>query len=540
MTTLPPAPADSAEYATFSDFLAAHRQRVEALEVESSDAWWEANTRSTPEAEARAAAAQKSLTRVYADRESYAYLKGIDPSVLTPDEARQHALLLHAFTGNQMEDAVIEEIVDTERRVEETYNNYRPVLRGEPVGDNAVREILRTSDDSTLRREAWEASKQIGQEVERDVLHLVGLRNREAKRLGFPNYYAMALGLQEQSVEDLFTLLAGVAQQTDPLWEQYKGALDATLAARFNVTPEELRPWHYSDPFFQEAPPGEVDLDRYFAGQDLEGLTRRFFNEIGLDIADILTRSDLYERENKCQHAFCVHVGRFEDVRVLCNCTGSERWMGTLLHEFGHAVYDKFLAAELPFFLRETAHTLTTEAIAMLMGRLSKNAAWLKQYTGVSEEEANAVAASAAAETRAGLLVFARWVLVMCHFERALYEDPTQDLNRLWWETVERYQGVHAPEERDAPDWAAKLHLALAPVYYHNYLMGEMYASQLLDYLRAYIVKGGEDDLVTSPQVGEYLKREVFAPGARLPWNVLIERSTGEPLSPSHFVGHLR
>lgn len=531
-----------AVYPTFADFLLAHQERVAALEVEASDAYWQANINSTPEIEARAAEAQKAINRVYANREAFAYLKSVDPATLSADEARQHTLLVNAFTANQMDDAVLVELVDTERKVETAYNTYRPLFNGEPTGENALREILRSSDDSNVRRKAWEAGKEIGGVVEKDVLHLVELRNREARRLGYADYYTMALALQEQSTDDLFALLEDVAAQTDPLWQAYRTRLDNALAERFHVSPEELRPWHYADPFFQEAPPGDIDLDRFFDGKNLEELTARSFSAMGLEINDILKRSDLYERENKCQHAFCIHVGRFDDVRVLCNCTGSERWMGTMLHEFGHAVYDKYLDAGLPFFLRETAHTLTTEAIAMLMGRFSRNAAWLQKYADVAESEAETVAASAAEEMRAQLLVFARWVLVMCHFERAMYADPTQDLNRLWWAMVEKYQAIRPPENRDAPDWAAKLHLALAPVYYQNYLMGEMLASQLLDYLRAHVIPAPASDsvLVSSPLVGEYLTREVFAPGARLPWNTLIEKATGEPLNPAHFVGHLQ
>jgi peptidyl-dipeptidase A len=213
-----------------------------------------------------------------------------------------------------------------------------------------------------------------------------------------------------------------------------------------------------------------------------------------------------------------------------------------MLHEFGHAVYDKYLGADLPFFLRSPSHTLTTEAIAMLLGRLSRNAAWLSRFVGVDADEAKAVEASAAGEQSAQLLVFARWCLVMTHFERALYENPAQDLNRLWWEIVERFQGITPPENRDAPDWAAKLHLALAPVYYQNYLMGEMYASQLLDHLRSAILPEGSDDkaLVSDPAVGAYLNEAIFSTGARLPWNELIAASTGEPLNPAHFVGHIR
>lgn len=526
----------------FSAFLSSFRDRVEPQEIEASDAWWQANLNATPETEERASHSQKALTRLYADRAAFAELKQFPLDALSDDERRQYTLLMNAFTGNQMDDAVIEEMVDTERRVENAYNSFRPLLRGAVTGDNALREILRDSSDSDLRRDAWTASKEIGREVENDVLRLVEVRNTEARRLGYANYYQMALSLQELQEDTLFALLANVAELTDTPYSDFKATLDTQLAARFGIAPDALRPWHYSDPFFQEAPSGDVNLDHFFAGKDLEALTRAYFDAIGLDIRDILGRSDLYERENKCQHAFCVQVGRYDDVRVLCNCTDSERWMGTMLHEFGHAVYDKYLGADLPFFLRSPSHTLTTEAIAMLVGRLSRSAAWLSSYAGVDTDEAKAVEASAAGEQSAQLLVFARWCLVMTHFERALYENPAQDLNRLWWEIVQRFQGIAPPEDRDAPDWAAKLHLALAPVYYQNYLLGEMYASQLLDYLRSHILPNDNDDkaLVSDPAVGAYLREAIFSHGARLPWSELIAASTGEPLNPAHFVGHIR
>src|SRR5262249_23153165 len=151
-------------------------------------------------------------------------------------------------------------------------------------------------------------------------------------------------------------------------------ALDARLAKRFGVAPSAVRPWHLEDPFFQQAPAAEVNLDRWFENRDLEQLTRDYFRAVGFDIEELISRSDLYERPGKCQHAFCMTVDRGLDIRVLCNVRPNEMWMGTLLHEFGHAVYDQNLDPGLPFLLRTHAHILTTEASAMLLGRLSKNA----------------------------------------------------------------------------------------------------------------------------------------------------------------------
>ena len=42
------------------------------------------------------------------------------------------------------------------------------------------------------------------------------------------------------------------------------------------------------------------------------------------------------------------------------------------------------------------------------------------------------------------LLIFSRWCQVMFRFEKGLYGNPDQDLNRLWWDLVEKYQEIEA------------------------------------------------------------------------------------------------
>lgn len=217
-------------------------------------------------------------------------------------------------------------------------------------------------------------------------------------------------------------------------------------------------------------------------------------------------------------------------MRVLANIEANERWMGTMLHEFGHAIYDLEADPELPWLLRGAAHPLTTEGIAMLFGRLSRDEEWLAE---VAEVDAHSIQNELHQMQRAALLVFARWVLVMTHFERELYADPDSDLDKLWWDLVEKYQLVNRPE-RSAADWAAKIHIAVAPVYYQNYLYGELFASQLAAKLRD--VAGG---LVSRDTAGKFLLDEVFRRGASLRWDDLIEQATGEELSARHLASEL-
>src|SRR5262249_41676817 len=200
---------------------------------------------------------------------------------------------------------------------------------------------------------------------------------------------------------------------------------------------------------------------------------------------DLLSRADLYERDGKSQHAFCLDIDRSGDVRVLCNVQKNERWMSTMLHEFGHAIYDKFHDGSLPFLLRTPAHILTTEAIAMLNGRMHKNPDWLVKIGGLSPADAAKVSAPAWKVLRSEMLIFLRWAITLVRFERELYRDPEQDLNRLWWEYVERFQKITPPPGRDRADWASKVHLASSPVYYQNYVLGELMASQILQHIHA-------------------------------------------------------
>ena len=202
------------------------------------------------------------------------------------------------------------------------------------------------------------------------------------------------------------------------------------------------------------------------------------------------------------------------------------------MHELGHAVYNKHLPLDLPYLLRTPAHTNSTEAIAMLMGRLPQNPCWIRE---VADRDPAAVAAAEtelARELAAAQLVFVRWVLVMMRFERALYADPDRpDLNGLWWKRVETCQQIPRPEGRDKPDWAAKYHLALAPVYYHNYVLGELTTSQLEQWIEREV-----GYLIANPAAGRLLVERFFAHGARFAWDELIEVATGEPLRPENFV----
>jgi peptidyl-dipeptidase A len=126
----------------------------------------------------------------------------------------------------------------------------------------------------------------------------------------------------------------------------------------------------------------------------------------------------------------------------------------------------------------------------------------------------------------------------MYRFEKSMYANPDQDLNQLWWNLVEKYQMIKKPQGRNEPDWASKIHIASSPCYYHNYLLGEMLASQLHYYIANNIIKTNNYKMLSyfkEPEVGEYLKQKIFAPGAKYFWNDMIKKATGEKLTAKYY-----
>jgi len=521
----------------FENFLTAYERKAVPLLQDASEAYWNATTKGRPEDEERAARLMADFRKLHADPEAYTRLKSWRETgeVTDPILARQLTMLIDAYAAQQIPLEKIEEIARREQEIESRFTNYRPVLDGRPVSDNDLRGVLVKENDSARRRAAWEASKLIGVEVAPLLLKLVEERNKAARDLGFENYYHMRLILDELDEAHLFAILDDLKTRTDRPFAMAKAELDTELAGRFGIAVADLRPWHYADPFFQESPPADaIDLDGFFLDRDPVALTRSFYAGMGLPADDVIGRSDLYEREKKNQHAYCTDIDRRGDVRILANVRPNEYWMHTMLHECGHAVYSKYHDPSLPFLLRDSAHIFTTEAIAMMMGRLTKNADWLHRQVGVEAQEAAEAARALGKQLQLAELIFIRWGLVMVYFEREMYRDPGQDLNSLWWRLAKELQMVTPPEGRNAPDYASKIHLGAAPVYYHNYILGTLAASQIN---KAVLKAGsGRDGLAGDVAAGNFLREKIFSVGARYHWNEMLKRATGEELTAKYFV----
>lgn len=513
---------------------------VQPLSKASALAYWNASISGNDDDWKKSEELNIELTKVFSDKDDFAVLKRIRESGTITDELlkRQLEVMYTAYLGNQVDSELLNSAIRMQTEIEKKYSNFRADVNGKKLTDNEVEELLKTSLNSAELEQTWEAHKAIGPLVAADIISLVKKRNEIAHELGFADYHQMSLKLSEQDPEEISNLFDELDALTRDSFASLKQEIDDFLSKRYQVTSAELMPWHYQNRFFQEPPAiYSVDLDKYYKDHDIEKLTTDYYKSIGLDISDMIANSDLYEKPGKNQHAYCIDIDNQGDVRVLCNLKPNASWMGTMLHEFGHAVYDKYIEHQLPFSLRNPAHIFTTEAIAMFFGRMSSNAQFLADMQLTYEADAAEVAKESFRVLRLEQLTFSRWAQVMYRFEKALYANPDQDLNTLWWDLAEKYQMIRRPAHRNQPDWASKIHIATSPCYYHNYLLGELLASQFNHYITAEILKSDNfnQSYYGKPAAGDYLKTFVFKTGSRYSWIQMIERATGEKLTARYY-----
>jgi peptidyl-dipeptidase A len=511
----------------FEQFLADFVPIVSRKSKQLNKAVWILETTGASDAADLKADLDTEFRLLFNDRATYKKLLvwEKDRSLTDPLLKRQLNVLIRAHLQNMIPKALLEETAQKEAALAMSYATFRAKLDGKPVTENEIRDILKSEKSVEKRLEAWEASKKIGEGIAPQILALVNLRNKAAKSLGYPDYFQMQLDLQEVDAAWLLKTLDELAVKSDAAYARLVEEIETAQSKAFGVPRSSLGPWAWSDPFGQEDPLDTEEIDALVFGLDISKAGVDFYRGMGIDVGPILARSDMYERQGKNQHAFCINIDRKGDVRMLNNVKDSLKWLETVLHELGHAIYEMGYDPHLPWLLREYPHIFTTEAMALFAGRQAYRYDSLRTLIGASSET---LRKKADLSLKRRELIFSRWVLVMTAFESELYREPHQDLNALWWNLVEKYQKIRAPKNRQGQsDWAAKYHIGLAPVYYFSYLLGEMFASSIQETL----AKETGSTTLSSPQAGRFLNEKLFSPGNRMNWSDLVTHVTGCPLN---------
>ncbi len=375
------------------------------------------------------------------------------------------------------------------------------------------------------------------------IVALARCRNAVVRGAGFRDYYDYQLARMDLEPDSLDVWFHTLDTMTRGAYEYLKGEIDEALAVRYGIPVSDLQPRHYRATFFQDVfNLYDIGQARSYENKNVANLAVGFFESIGLYIRDVFLHSDLRPRPGKVPYVRCYDLNHRGDVRLLCSLGSDMESMCDAMWLGGVALYRKNVSGTLPYLLHDMDYTVLCEAAGRLFWRLPFNETWLQgmgiRYMPVDTRRARL---ESYMNLRAQQLVFCRWGLVMYHFERALYRNPEQDLDKLWQTLQAEYQ-LLSPTEAEAGSggdgWATKWHIVLRPCYYHNYLLGSAVACQLNAYICDSVLRTPDywtPDYMATEDVGKFLKNKIFWYGDAYPWYEILEQATGRPFSLEYY-----
>lgn len=227
----------------------------------------------------------------------------------------------------------------------------------------------------------------------------------------------------------------------------------------------------------------------------------------------------------------CSGIDALEDVRIVVSDKLTRQTaLGCLYHEYGHALHGAAMArAGHPFHLGTMLlgePGPVSEMLAMLLESVMFDRDWIADVTSLDGDELDQWALKA----RWSELRVARIHLHWASFERALYDDPRQDVDALARRLDHDLIGLE-PATDEPATWAANPLFVSVPGYCHTYLAAQIGVHQLREAI-------GEP-LWGNPEVGPWLARHFWEPAATIPWRSRVEAATGQPYGPEAFMRRL-
>ena len=518
------------------------------LDLEMRRTWYEYDTTGNRDASNRLAKIELDIRQLNSDPIRFAELKSLYKDKGKVEDVKLRRELEVVFLRhlpNQVSADRLKELTKLERVLQETFNDYRPSVDGKKLTPVEADHILSDSTDNSLLEKVWKAQKMVAPLLEDNFRNLVKLRNNIATDLGFDGSVELAAAVGELDTKLLGSFYNDVHKATEKpfkrLKEQY---IDPRLAKRYGVSVDEMKPWHYQNGFFQEAPNaifGDVDLDKLYAGVDSNYVIKQtvdFYGSLGVDIKRIVENSSLFPKPGKNPHAVAWYLDPDDsDSPVLIMNlpeSGAPKAsdVSTLVHELAHDINYKSVLSNtsVPYLLSEP--TMLTEAVAMLFEHQTLTTEWFRRL-GVDEGVAAEASKRVELINYVDQIIFLRWASTIYEFETSFYSDPSQDIGDLWWECKRKHQFLNRPEGWKNSDALAKYHIPnVSLLYYSNYAIGRVANVQFADLLAKQSGQGVQGaSYFNHKELGEWLMNDFLAQGELCPWYEFLERSTGKSLS---------
>jgi oligoendopeptidase F len=494
----------------------------EAANVRIGEATW--NTYSG-EGDADLDGAYRQVGDLLTNRSNRDLIEGLASEIDEAEDpifARRLHVWKNCLTGAAVDSTP--EIFTLRNRLQERIAGFRFNLAGREVPRSELTRILRTDPNRENRRRAWSAAAALAEQNREDLGRLIDFRNNAARKLGYRDYVDFQLRLQDIDEADLHALLSQIEEKAIVPYRNLVGELSGSIG----VT--RLAPWDVSYAMRK----GFQFDDRHFPAAEALDRLHATARSLGFDVESLPIRTLVKDIPFG---GYNVAVRIPEDTRFLVNPSEGQGFYTTTFHEFGHSLQAVFTATPWPI-LKEYEWVLGahapcySEGMAEVMGQFARRMDWLLSRTSVSERE---VSEYRSRYLPAQMLVRFFDLLLNFRIELQAYSKEGREMAEVERELTEGTRLLEYPLE-ESPQWEANTWYTSYPVYWQNYILASVIASQVHEALDRRI----GPEAASNPGVKEYLASHFFSPGNSISWSERIRRGTGSPLSPQAYLHLLR
>lgn len=462
---------------------------------------------------------EREIQEKLKNRENWNTIRDLLAADLSPLDLRRVRIMEMTFRPYHLSAKLNELSLAIEEKTNElssVLNTHRCTVAGREMTSPEISRILLSEPDRDLRKKASLARTQVNVPlVNAGFLQLLDMRKEFAHEYGASDFVQYMLEQQELNPA-MFDSWKDEVNSVLPLMRKIRGGFGEDI-----IGEPDVMPWDVAFISGKIAP----ELSRQVNMTDYCRPISELFSLLGIDIAGMNITYDIFPRKNKSEWGYNFPVETGVDSRILANVRDRYFEFGVLLHETGHAVHSFTTDAE-EIILNMGISGIVSEGIANLFGRFITHKAFYSDFFGDELEEAGKNFRRLKLWNRANQLRAVSRIL----FDQALYRsriESIDDVHQLFWQTNMEILGEKPYS--DLPLWASTIHYTTHPIYFHNYLLGDLTCDMLE---QVFMNREGISDYTEKPEkFGRFILDDVIRASGRYPFPELFRRISGEDLS---------
>ena len=397
------------------------------------------------------------------------------------------------------------DVYELRHQLEKDFLDTLPEVNGEKLPWGKFTALLHTHPSRQYRQHLWQAQAPLSNQLRPAFLELVRRRNRWARQQGYETYIDLVLAPEGLSRDAVLERYVDLEEATLDTYKLLLGRI------RDRTSSSKLAIWDIS--YVPQARLGLSDGASGFNGSapDVVALIKA----LGISWDALHFAPEVTERLPCSCFYWPIHAP--ENVKLaLSHQQGWSAYI-EIARAFGQALVAGF--TQQPSYLLRQHAPCYSAGMGAFLARIAADSTWIRRRRLLPESRRARLD-----QLSYDLLILRlRYLMALSVFEYHIYEMPDGDLDVIWGEVQEAFLLLpNVPWS----GWVVQPEYILRPIHLQYEVIGEIIASQAINYLNQRF-----GSLFGNPEVTEFLEQSFYDNGSAHDWVDQVRTATGKFLS---------